>query len=67
MSAYDLNRDQLNELKGSMLFDWYETTGKQPSYGELLWAEENITDDAVHEEFEGVTFSDDDFFCTMAA
>ena len=59
MTVYDLNRDQLIELKQSILCDH-----GSPSYGELADADEIVSDDAVFSEFNNYDFSTDDFFCT---
>lgn len=57
----ELTRDQLNELKQA-----YATQIKEDSdmsYEELSNAT-NIPDDVIFEHYEGITFSNDDFFCT---
>lgn len=64
MTVRELNRDQLDELKGRMVSDEiYETEGRTPSYGELADAG-SIPDERVFEHYDGVEFSDDDFFAT---
>ena len=57
----DLSREQLNELKQS-----YKTQLEQNcdfSYEELVNSE-NIPDDVIFEHYDGIIFTDDDFFCT---
>lgn len=64
MTVRQLNRDQLTELKQRMVNDEiYESEGRTPSYGELAEAE-SVPDEKVFEKYEGVEFSNDDFFCT---
>ena len=57
----DLTREQLNELKQSYKIQ-LEQDGDF-SYEELVNAT-NIPDDVIFEHYEGITFTDDDFFCT---
>lgn len=66
MSTYDLTPGQMEELKQEFLSREYETMGVAPSYGELLAASETVSDECIHEEYEGVIFSEDDFFCKAA-
>ena len=64
MTVYELNRDQLTELKQRTVSDEiYNTKGRTASYDELANAE-SIPDEKVLEKYEGVEFSNDDFFCT---
>ncbi len=62
MSVYELNRDQLNQLKQDMVFEAIDC----PSYGEIADAE-NIPDEDVFEKYAGTTFSEDDFFCSVSS
>lgn len=63
MTVYELNRDQLTELKQRTVSDEInETEGRNAGYGELADAE-NIPDEKMFEKYEGVKFSND-FFCT---
>ena len=62
-TVYDLNRDQLDELKQTYAFQLAETDGDALSYGELADAS-NIPDDIIFEHYDGVSFTDDDFFCS---
>lgn len=61
MSVYELNRDQLNQLKQDMVFEAIES----PSYGEIADAE-NIPDKAVYEHYAGIDFSEEDFWCSVS-
>ncbi len=40
--------------------------GYEPSYGELAIADELVSDEQVEEEYGGVCFTPDDFFCSMS-
>ena len=62
MTVYDLNREQLNELKQSYSAQ-LEDCGDGNSYYELIKAED-IPDDVIFYHYGGVIFSDDDFFCS---
>ena len=62
MTVHELNRDQLTELKERMSDDEiYENEGRDASYGELAEAE-SFPDEKVFEKYEGVEFSNDDFY-----
>lgn len=64
MTVRELNRDQLTELKQRMVDDEInETEGRSASYGELAEAG-SVPDEKVFEQYEGIEFSNDDFFCT---
>lgn len=59
MTIHELTREQLIELKQHMLCEqgW-------PSYGELAYADELVSDEAAFAEFDATDFSEDDFCCT---
>lgn len=59
--VHSLTRDQLIELKQKMLIDRVDYA----SWNELLAADYLISDEEVYSEFDGVLFTDDDFFCTV--
>lgn len=61
MTVYDLNRDQLVELKQQYLTNF---SGEEPSYEELANADEIITDEQIYRYCEDITFTPDDFFCS---
>lgn len=62
--AKGLNRDQLVELKQTMLCERMDRRGESPSYGELADVDETISDEEVYTFYAGFIFSPDDFFCT---
>ena len=62
MTDHEISRDQLTELKQRMIDDEiYEKEGRGASYSELENAE-SIPDEKVFEKYEGVEFSNDDFY-----
>lgn len=61
MTVYDLNRDQLTELKQRY---YAEATGRDLSYEELANIDFYVTDYDVQREYEHVDFVPDDFFCS---
>ena len=64
MDVRDLTRDQLDELKQNMLCQHRDDCDEGVSWGELASAGDLISDAEVFEEFGGVVFSEDDFFCS---
>ena len=62
MTVRELSRDQLNELKQAYAAQLVETE-EEISYGELVEATE-ITDDVIFNHYDGILFTDDDFFCS---
>ena len=65
MDFDELTRDQIIELKQHMLCERDdENGGSGVSYGELLLADELISDDEVLAEYGHVVFTEDDFFCS---
>jgi hypothetical protein len=65
-TVYDLSREQLNELKQAYVCQLYEDSDvlESPSYGELVDSEQ-IPDSVIFEHYDGVSFVDDDFFCSV--
>ena len=61
MSVHELSRDQKTELKQSML---EYVLGRQPSWGDLAYADAIISDEQMADLYEGTEFCDDDFFCS---
>ena len=62
MVVRDLNREQLNELKLAFLC---EKAGGTASYVDLADAED-IPDETIFSHYEGIEFTEDDFFCGHA-
>ena len=59
MTVYDLNRDQLQELKQHY---YAEKTGEDLSYEELAFIDDYVSDAEVYDEYSGTDFTPDDFF-----
>ena len=73
MTVYQLNRDQISELKGKLWFDDCNLHEDEfmEEYGENSPAEvadafspDDIPDETVYHFFDGIDFVVDDFFCT---
>ena len=62
MTVRELSRDQLNELKQAYAAQLAET-GEEISYVELVESTE-IPDDVIFNHYDGILFTDDDFFCS---
>lgn len=68
MSVYELNKDQMIELKQRYLDNHLlEVKDRSASYGELADADEIVSDDDIYRNYGGFDFVDDDFFCSMEA
>ena len=61
MTVYDLNRDQLTELKQHY---YAEKTGEDLSYEELAFIDDYVSDREVLDYYSGTAFTPDDFFCS---
>ena len=65
MTVMDLTKDQMEELKQSILCDHLEREEKRsPSMGELADAMELVSDDEVIAQYGETEFTEDDFFCS---
>lgn len=64
MKVTELNRDQLIELKQTLLTDRNNAQGKGTFYGELAEADSLISDEEVYEGYAGIDFSEGDFACS---
>ena len=63
MTVHDLSRDQLVELKQNFISLWID--GQEPvSYDVLMDADELIPDETIFEAYEGIFFTENDFFCS---
>lgn len=61
MLVYDLNHDELGELKEELYWEYvYEEIG-------VPWdLPHDIPDEVVFEKFDGICFTKDDFFCNLS-
>ena len=73
MTVSELNREQLDELKRnyySQLVNeglFAEVMGvdiDEPSYEMLLNVNEYVSDEFILENYDGICFTEDDFFCS---
>ena len=63
MTIYDLNREQIIQVKQDYLAEHlYEVEGRSPSYGELADVDTIVPDWVILEAYAYYDFSDDDFF-----
>lgn len=62
MTVRELNREQLDELKVSYVFDQFKKIGECPAYSDIINATE-ISDEVIFEAYDGIEFVEDDFFC----
>lgn len=58
MTVYDLNRDQLIELKQRYYIDY---VNENPSYGELADVDNLVSDKEVYDEYSHIDFVPEDF------
>lgn len=63
MTVRDLNREQLDELKEAYAAQ-LEETGQEVIVYEGLVSALEISDEVIFSHYEGITFSEDDFFCS---
>lgn len=61
MTGYDLNRDQLEELKQRYLTEAMDERGETPSLEDLANADNVYSDDFIYKVYAGYIFSPDDF------
>lgn len=64
MTVYDLNRDQLTELKQNYYTQLLDERGESPSYEELAFIDDYVSDEEIYDEYAGTDFVPDDFSCS---
>lgn len=62
MAVRDLNKEQLNELKQAYVTQLAETDQDVIDY-EGLASATDIPDEVIFRHYEGIIFSEEDFFC----
>lgn len=76
MNVYELNREQLTELKGNYMIElaeegtFAEVMGRDydhPDWDDIANADKYVPDDVVFENYGHISFVPDDFFCTCGA
>lgn len=60
MTIEELTASQREQLKVTVLED---VLGHEPSYGEIAWADDIVSDEYIEEEFAGVNFVEEDVGC----
>lgn len=60
MTIDNLTASQREQLKVAVLED---VLGHEPSWGEIVWADDIVSDEYIEEEFAGVNFVEEDFGC----
>lgn len=58
MTIDNLTASQREQLKVTVLED---VLGHEPSYGEIAWADDIVSDEYIEERFAGVHFVEEDF------
>ena len=65
LTVYDLNPDQMLELKQAYLTQMFEETEEEsPSWDELARADEIVDDQLIFDAYANTVFSNDDFVCS---
>lgn len=62
MTVYELNRDQLTELKQNYYTQLLDERGESPSQYELANIDDYVSDETIYKYYEDTYFSADDFF-----
>lgn len=63
MSVRELTREQMIQLKQWYLTDYLMVTeNREPSWGELAYADGLVSDEAIFENLGDICFSPDDFW-----
>lgn len=60
-TVYDLNREELNELKDSMF--WADDADEEILNGINYYWE--IPDEVIYNHYNGISFVDEDFMCNI--
>lgn len=64
MTVYELNREQIDELKSTLFWQEYDEDFPMPEAVQEAEYEYDIPDWTVYQEYEDYSFSVDDFSCT---
>lgn len=62
MTVYELNNEQLQQVKVNYYTNDLDEPNGPLSYGDLLDIDDIVSDDEVYEAYAGVVFTEDDFF-----
>jgi hypothetical protein len=65
MTVRELDRGQLIELKSMYLTEKNSEVGEETSWGEIAAVDDVISDKEIYDRYDGYTFNNDDFFCSV--
>lgn len=66
MTVRELNQEQYKELCQMYITDFwtdFEDGTTSPSYHDLACADELVSEDVIFRHYDGINFTEDDFFC----
>jgi hypothetical protein len=67
MTVQELSKEQYKELCQRYITEFWtddEHGTTSPSYDDLLCAEELVSEDVIYNHYDGINFTEDDFFCS---
>lgn len=67
MTVQELNQDQYKELCQAYITQFWtddEHGTESPSYGDLAYADELVDANIIYKYYDGIIFTEDDFFCS---
>lgn len=67
MTVQELSREQYKELCQSYITEFwtdFEEGTTSPSYYDLAYADELVAEDIIYSHYDGINFTEDDFFCS---
>lgn len=67
MTVRELNKEQYKELCQRYITEfWTDSEGgtTSPSLEDLMVADESVSEDIIYHHYDGIIFTNDDFFCT---
>ena len=67
MTVQELNQEQYKELCQRYITEfWFdgEHGTTSPSYEDLACADELVSEDVIYRHYDGINFTEDDFFCS---
>ena len=68
MTVRELNKEQYKELCQKYITDFwtdFENGTSTPSYYDLAFADKLVTEDVIYRHYDGINFTEDDFFCSQ--
>lgn len=66
-SVYELNNEELNELRESYYYQLYECDDDvlKLEDGTIIECAEDISMNVIYEHYNGISFTEDDFWCNL--